>query len=222
MVTYRGGGLNTSSITNRNYGGDGNTIASNIGVSSEEGKRIYDEYFKAFPGMHQFFKRKQDEAWKNGYITISPITGHKRFIENWNDLKRLEAAFNKEFWEIYRTEKHLQTDRFYKDLLPKVRNYFKAKNTINKLALNTPIQGTGAIMMKVAVCMIFNYLIENNLIFKVFIVNQVHDEIILEAPIELSGKIKSLVKYCMEKAALVFCQRVEVKADPVISQYWVH
>lgn len=60
-----------------NYGGTGFTIAKNLGIPQREGDAVYDAYFKAFPGLHSFFKRQQQDAERNGYILIDPITGRK-------------------------------------------------------------------------------------------------------------------------------------------------
>ena len=51
-----------------------------------------------------------------------------------------------------------------------------------RVATNTPIQGTAADIMKIAMINVYKQLKENNLKSK--LVLQVHDELILETPIE--------------------------------------
>ena len=64
--------------------------------------------------------------------------------------------------------------------------------------MNTPIQGTAADIMKIAMIDVYRKLKENNL--KAKIVLQVHDELIIEAPIEEKEIAQKLLKNCMENA----------------------
>jgi|TARA_R110000822_G_scaffold152112_3_gene291278 DNA polymerase I-like protein with 3'-5' exonuclease and polymerase domains len=63
-----------------NYGGNGYTISQNLGISAEQGDKVYEAYFKAFPGLKNYFKRVQQETLKNGYILIDPITNRKSWF----------------------------------------------------------------------------------------------------------------------------------------------
>jgi DNA polymerase-1 len=60
-----------------NYGGTGYTISKNLGVSAEKGDEVYNAYFKAFPGLKNYFKITQKTSLKRGYILIDPKTGRK-------------------------------------------------------------------------------------------------------------------------------------------------
>ena len=65
-----------------------------------------------------------------------------------------------------------------------------------RMALNTPIQGTSADIMKMAMIEVYKKLKENNLKSKMIL--QVHDEIIIDAVNEEIPKLKELVKDTME------------------------
>ncbi len=65
-----------------------------------------------------------------------------------------------------------------------------------RMALNTPIQGTSADIMKMAMIEVYKKLKENNLKSKMIL--QVHDEIIIDAVNEEVPKLKELVKDTME------------------------
>ena len=72
-----------------NYGGNGFTISQNLGISSEQGEKVYNAYFKAFPGLKNYFRRVQEETLINGYILIDPITNRKSwFIRPTNNKER--------------------------------------------------------------------------------------------------------------------------------------
>lgn len=60
-----------------NYGGTGFTIANNLGVDESVGNFVYDSYFKAFPGLNNFFTKMKSDAKRRGYILIDPLTGRK-------------------------------------------------------------------------------------------------------------------------------------------------
>lgn len=68
-----------------------------------------------------------------------------------------------------------------------------------RVAMNTPIQGTAADIMKIAMIKVYNELKEQNL--KAKIILQVHDEMMIEAPIEEKEKVKQILKQNMESAA---------------------
>jgi len=38
-----------------NYGGNGYTIAANLGIPQHEGDKVYEAYFKAFPGLKRYY-----------------------------------------------------------------------------------------------------------------------------------------------------------------------
>ena len=68
-----------------------------------------------------------------------------------------------------------------------------------RAAMNTPIQGTAADIMKIAMIKVFNEIKKRNLKSK--IVLQVHDEMMIEAPIEEKEEIKKIIADCMQAAA---------------------
>jgi len=78
-------------------------------------------------------------------------------------------------------------------------NNYMVRQFGERAAMNTPVQGTAADIMKIAMIKVFKELQKRNL--KTKIVLQVHDEMMLEAPIEEKEEIKKLLKECMESAA---------------------
>jgi len=63
-----------------NYGGNGHTIAKNLGITPEKGDEVYKGYFDAFPGLKKYFSKVQRQSLKDGYITIDKITKRKNFF----------------------------------------------------------------------------------------------------------------------------------------------
>ena len=64
--------------------------------------------------------------------------------------------------------------------------------------MNTPIQGTAADIMKIAMINVYKELKTRNLKSK--IVLQVHDEMMIESPIEEAQEVKKIIKEKMEGA----------------------
>ena len=206
-----------------NYGGTGYTIAENLAISPAQGEKVYEAYFDAFPGLKNHFKKAKDKAIKNGYILFNNFTKRKCYIDSFSEFqaKRKETQVNG-FWTEYKREKSKNSEKFREELSPLVRKVFSWKGNIERNALNYPIQGTSADITKMAGVFLFRYLIEYDLLFKVFMPNVVHDEILLDCPKEIAEEIAIVLKTCMEGAGDKFCQVIKLTADPVITDYWTH
>jgi DNA polymerase-1 len=207
-----------------NYGGTGITISQNLSLSIQEGEEVYKEYFKAFPGLANYFKTEKARALKLGYIQFNNISGRKCFIPFFEDYERLHKEIYETdgFWEDYKLEKSKNSSIFINHFKPKVREYFMKKGDIERMSLNYPIQGTSADITKLAGIYFFKYLVENNLVFKVKLPNVVHDEWIVEAPEDMAENISKVLQECMERAGDVFCKTIKLRAEPCITRFWKH
>lgn len=84
------------------------------------------------------------------------------------------------------------------------------KNFGKRLAMNTPIQGAAADIIKLAMIKVYEYLEENKVDAKLIL--QVHDELILEAKEEIVIELEQKVKEIMENVAdLIVDLDVEIK-----------
>ena len=87
------------------------------------------------------------------------------------------------------------------------RRYIQELNSKNymvrkfgdRAAMNTPIQGTAADIMKIAMIKVYNELKNRNLKSK--IVLQIHDELLIETLLEEKEEVKEILKTSMENAA---------------------
>lgn len=206
-----------------NYGGNGNTVSQNLNIPLEQGEAFYNAYLEAFPGLVAYWEENKREALKNGYILFNHVTKRKSFIDFFDEFKELEKKIKiKGFWTNYKEHKDNNSSYFIEYLSPLVKKYFQYKGTIERKALNYPVQGTSADITKLAGVYIFDYLKQRNLLFKVWMPNVIHDEILLEAPESLTENLSKIVKDCMEKAGERFYKRVPLHADPIISNSWTH
>ena len=88
-----------------NYGGNGFTISKNLGVPEDIGNKVYENYFKAFPKLKDYFTEVQNDSLKQGYILIDPVTRRKYFFIkhsglNVNKIKRAALNFPKRMGPI--------------------------------------------------------------------------------------------------------------------------
>lgn len=202
-----------------NYGGTGATIADNLGLSKAEGDKIYNAYFQAFPGLKKYFDLVKKQGVRDGFIFISEVTRRKSYLSNIAAFRVLEEQFTPDFWDHYRQVKESKGDDWV-SLRSKVSDYFLFKGEIERKALNFPIQGTSAEITKISCVFIFKWILDNNLFGTVKFVNTVHDENILECPVELQVEVAAMVKEAMCEAAAIFCKRVPLIAEPDVSVYW--
>lgn len=92
---------------------------------------------------------------------------------------------------------------------------FVIKNLGKRLAMNTPIQGSAADIIKIAMVNVFNKLNEKKLRSKLIL--QVHDELIIEAHESEVDIVKDILKTEMEKALQM---SVPLKVDLSLGKSW--
>lgn len=208
-----------------NYGGVGATIARNNNLTLEEGNFVYESYFKAFPGLKAYFDRVRKEAVASGMIIMNDVIGRKCFIPTYGEFLDLcKEVDTRGFWEKWKALKidhsSIEDEADYKHKKNQISLYFKMKGEMERMSLNYPIQGTSADITKISAIYFFRWLRSNNLIGIVKMVNQIHDENVVECPKDLTEKVKEALEDCMKRSADLFCKRVPLKADATISKFW--
>jgi len=93
---------------------------------------------------------------------------------------------------------------------------FNLRNFAERTAVNSPIQGTAADIIKIAMIRIHAALRERRLSAKILL--QVHDELVLEAPKAETEETRALVQAQMEGAAALL---VPLKADINSADNWM-
>lgn len=204
------------------YGGNGSTIANNLSISVEIGNKVEKDYFEAFSELKAYFEIGKKAALQRGYILINGLSGRKWFIDDLAEFREYEVKVKQEgFWEKYRYAKKFETDN-WPELKRIVSIYFRKKGSIERTSMNAPIQGTAGEQTKLAATYLFDMIVERNLLDTIEIVNLIHDEILLETPVDLAEEWSLILKETMEKAANKFCPIIKMKADPVIDTEWKH
>jgi DNA polymerase-1 len=96
-----------------------------------------------------------------------------------------------------------------KSKIPSVRQFAE------RMAINTPIQGTAADLIKVAMVNIANLLEKKNLAAR--LIMQVHDELVVESPVKEKEEVMKLVKKEMEE---VIKLKVPLKVEIASGANW--
>lgn len=198
------------------FGGSARAIASSLGCSLEEAEDIAAAYLNGFPGIAKFKADGSKAVRQKGYVLMCKYTGHKMYWWDHQVWLDRQKSFTQEFWEEYRT-RHKDTGD---SIALSVREHFQAASKWDRMALNSPTQGTGIVILKSAMTDFFNYIVDNGLFNKVKIVALVHDEANIEYPINLSMDI--VLKECMEKAAAKFCKSLPIPAEAAVGNHWIH
>ena len=127
--------------------------------------------------------KKEAEAYIENYL--EKYSGVKAFMDNMIE-KAKECGYVETLFGRRRYIPELKSKNYM------VREFGK------RAAMNTPIQGTAADIMKIAMNNVEKALIENNLDAKIIL--QVHDELLIEVKDEQKEKAKSILKESMENA----------------------
>ena len=127
--------------------------------------------------------RKQAKAYIDEYLT--QYSGIKKFMDN--------------IKEEAKEKGYVETLFHRRRYIPELKsNNYMVRQFGARAAMNTPIQGTAADIMKIAMIKVYNEIKKRKLKSK--IVLQVHDEMMIEAPIEEKEEIKTIIKDCMQTA----------------------
>ena len=118
-----------------------------------------------------------------------------QYLEEYSGIKK----YMEDIVERAKQKGYAQTQFGRKRYIQELKsNNYMVREFGKRAAMNTPIQGTAADIMKIAMIKVYNQIKEKNLKSK--IVLQVHDEMMIEAPIEEKEKIKEILKQSMETA----------------------
>jgi DNA polymerase I-like protein with 3'-5' exonuclease and polymerase domains len=178
------------------YGMSEFKLSRTLSISVQAAKDLIKEYFKVFPSIKRVLDYMGNFAVSNGYIMTRAPFHRKRWFPYW----RINYKY---------TDEHLMGYR-----------YNSALGSIERQGKNTPIQGTAADMMKLAMCMIRWYRDDNNLRDKIALVVQVHDQQTTRCVDELCEWWKPKMTALMEEAGRVLVTSGLLRAETNISQLW--
>ncbi|PKM95998.1 MAG: DNA polymerase I [Firmicutes bacterium HGW-Firmicutes-1] len=92
---------------------------------------------------------------------------------------------------------------------------FMQRSFGERIAMNTPIQGSAADIIKIAMINVYNSLMKKGL--KSRLILQVHDELLIESPVDEAEQVKEILISEMEKAVIL---KVPLTVDAHIGNNW--
>lgn len=222
------------------YGGSAYTIHQNEGIPLDKAYEIENAFKELHAGLYE---------WGDKVFQKSIISGHIESADGWKlalpkfdkfkEYKSKVESISKEQWQVYKQGKldykrkldekekgkeyeyvFPKSVEFYKSKKTEVSQFFKLKSQYQRLCLNNPVQARSAHQLKLATAILFDWIVENNYINNIKIVNTVHDEIIVECKEELKEIAKQAVEDSMLKGGNYYLTNLKIKADANYGESW--
>ena len=145
-----------------------------------------------------------------------PVKQAKEYIENYFNKYNKIKEFMDNIIEDASSNGYVTTILNRRRYIPEIKSSnFMLRNAGKRAAMNAPIQGSAADIIKIAMINVYKKLEENNLKSKLIL--QVHDELIVEAVDSEIDIVKKRVKDEMENAV---CLDVNLDVDLNIGDSW--
>ena len=133
----------------------------------------------------------------------------KQYIEQYLSKYQGIKQFMEDIVETAKTEGYVETLFHRRRYIPEIKsNNYMVRQFGSRIAMNTPIQGTAADIMKLAMINVYKELQNKNLKSKIIL--QVHDELLIEAVEEEKEQVENILKQEMEN---VIKLKVPLKID---------
>ncbi len=140
----------------------------------------------------------------------------KEYIENYKRNYPGVANYMTDIVETARNQGYVETMFRRRRNLPDIKNSnFNVRSGAERMALNTPIQGTAADIIKLAMVRVFHALEEEALQARLIL--QVHDELIVECPAFEAQMVMDIVTREMEQAVKL---SVPLLAEAKMGESW--
>jgi DNA polymerase-1 len=173
------------------YGMSHFKLADTLSIPEAQAKDFINKYFEALPNIEKFLNLLGMYGKNNGFIRTFRPFRRIRWFEDWSDLSSMDNAHR-----------------------------FQRLGEIERASKNTPIQGSGADMIKLALSMIIDHIDDCNLHDKVRIVSQVHDEITCEVRDDYVDEWCEVQETIMKLAGKRICKNVDMVVDGTVTQQW--
>lgn len=201
------------------FGSDGTAIAPQLKISREEARQLVINLLNGMTGLKSFKEKGSKFVLNNGYVNILPQTGHRGYWWNWKHWKEVQKYYTPEFWENYKLYHRGTGDEVCKE----VKEHFQDKSKwCDRMSLNLPTQGGGAVVLKEAMINLYKWVINNGYWGKILFCNFTHDECNTEFPEELKDTYPKIVVNIMQEAAAKYYHKLPIPAVPEVNNYWVH
>jgi DNA polymerase-1 len=140
----------------------------------------------------------------------------KHFIDRYKELRKPLFDYTDTIREFARKEGYVETIFGRRRPMPDIHSSnFMVRQAAERAAINMPIQGTEADLMKLAMVKVDRLLAEQHNDCKQLL--QIHDSILVECPAEVAERIAKLLKDTMEN---IYDLPVKLTVDTTIGDNW--
>lgn len=222
------------------YGGNAFTIHMNEGIPLKRAQDIEYGFKELHKGLYAWGEVIFNKAIKVGYIESADGWKLKLpYFDEFLSSKEKVDAITRDEWTKYKIgkldykkqqeelEKGIKytlqfpaSVELYKEKKKFVSKFFKLKSEYQRLCLNNPVQSEGSMMIKLAGSILFDWIVDNNLQWKVLMCNSVHDELVVEAKEEYAEIAKVQVEKAMLEGGNHYLNNLTIKADASIGDSW--
>ena len=201
------------------FGSDGTAVAPQLKIPVEEARQLVQNLLNGMTGLKTFKDVKSRFVLNNGFVEILPQTGHRGYWYDWKYWKTVQASYTSKFWDNYKLNHKETNDSVYKS----VKTHFKVKSKwCDRMSLNLPTQGGGAVVLKEAMITLFNWIVDNGYFGIILLCNLTHDECNSEFPEELKDTYPQMVAKIMQDAAAKYYHKLPIPAEASVGNCWIH
>lgn len=200
------------------FGGSAFGLATQLAISEEEAQKYVDSYYNKFKGIADFKERGSKFVRENGYVLMCKYTGHKMYWWDHKEWLERQKSFTPEFWDDYKLHHKGTGDTIAQE----VSMHFRAASKWDRMALNGPTQGSGIIILKMAMTNFFKWIVDNGYFGVVELSALIHDECNTIYPKELHDLVPSVLQKYMEEAASIICTKLPIPAEASVGDHWIH
>ena len=214
------------------YGMGKRSVARKLGISTEEAEEMLNAFYDQYEGVKKAIDFSIDYCKKYGFV--EDVIGRKRHLPN-IQLPQYQTAFITEPTISNRTADRLirtvldSKEKLSKEELAELRKQARENNIVivsneeiikkaERQSFNARIQGGAATLTKMIMVMVAR----DPLIKKLGgrIVFQIHDELILDCPIENAEAVKERLKLIMENSSTAIEIVLPMKCDMTTESRW--
>lgn len=187
------------------YGMGAGALSESLGITRHEAEAYKQEYFSDFSGVANYIRNTIFKAEEMGFTET--LYGRKRYFSGMNPVKN----------EVYNGA---ERRGFISNGINSYNDFMRRE--IERMAVNMPIQGTSADIIKIAMVRIHEFLSKNkSLKEKIKMVLQIHDELLFEIKDEFLEEACEIIKSIMENVIPPENREIPFPVEASIGKYWV-
>jgi DNA polymerase-1 len=177
------------------YGMSPYKLSDRLGIPLEEAEEKFKQYAKAFPKLNKWLDQQAKFGQNNGYIVLNDVHKGRRWFPEYKEVQ---------------SNPHMGWNEIQKKL-----------GVVRRASMNTPIQGSGAIIVKEAMIKIREWLIKQGYWqTKVFMICQVHDQIDFEVEDAYIDVVKENCERIMIEVGIKYVTHVKMDVDSTVTKMW--